>query len=105
VAAQIGEYMIADCIVVTKSTVPVGTAERMRQVILGGLAARGVDHQLEVVANPEFLKGGSAVADCQTPYRIIIGSEDPTAIEARRQLYRAFNRNHEKVLVMDPRSA
>jgi len=105
VASQIGEYMIADCIVVTKSTVPVGTAERIRQVILGVLAARGVGHQLEVVANPEFLKEGSAVADCQAPDRIIIGSEDPNAIEAMRQLYRAFNRNHEKVLVMDPRSA
>jgi UDPglucose 6-dehydrogenase len=105
VAAQIGEYMVGDRIVVTKSTVPVGTAERVQQVVRGLLAARGVDHQIVVVANPGFLKEGSAVADCQTPDRIIIGSEDPLAIDAMRQLYQPFNRNHEKVLVMDPRSA
>jgi len=105
VAQLIGEQMCADRIVVNKSTVPVGTADRVERVIRGALAVRGADHRVQVVANPEFLKEGSAVRDCQSPDRIVIGCEDASVNQRMRLLYSAFNRNHEKILVMDRRSA
>ncbi|MCK9490106.1 MAG: UDP-glucose/GDP-mannose dehydrogenase family protein [Xanthomonadales bacterium] len=105
VARTIGEHMQTSVIVVNKSTVPVGTADRVRQTIAETLAARGVDLPFQVVSNPEFLKEGDAVNDCMKPDRIIIGSSDADAIATLQRLYAPFNRNHDRVVVMDVRSA
>jgi UDPglucose 6-dehydrogenase len=92
-------------VVVTKSTVPVGTTDRVKGIIEEELRATGKDIPIETASNPEFLKEGSAVGDCQSPDRIIIGTDSPEVLEELRQMYRAFNRNHEKIMAMDPRSA
>ncbi|MCE8027024.1 MULTISPECIES: UDP-glucose dehydrogenase family protein [Halomonadaceae] len=106
VAQTIAEHMSAPRIIVNKSTVPVGTADRVGQCVGEVLAKRGRDDlTFDVVSNPEFLKEGSAVADCQKPDRIIIGTENPESVEVLRELYAPFNRNHEKMIVMDVRSA
>jgi UDPglucose 6-dehydrogenase len=106
VAATIAEYMESDKIIINKSTVPVGTADKVRACVAEKLAQRGrSDLKFDVVSNPEFLKEGSAVADCQKPDRIIIGTESPDSVELMRELYAPFNRNHDKVIVMDVRSA
>lgn len=105
VARTLGEHLAEPTVVVNKSTVPVGTADRVREVIAEGLAARGVAVEFQVVSNPEFLKEGAAVADCMRPDRIILGSRDARAIELMKRLYAPFNRNHERVIVMDERSA
>lgn len=106
VAQIIAEHMQREQIIIDKSTVPVGTADRVRACIAEQLAVRGrSDLQFDVVSNPEFLKEGSAVADCQKPDRIIIGTENEATIEVMRELYAPFNRNHDKVIVMDVRSA
>jgi len=105
VARTLGEHLAEPTVVVNKSTVPVGTADRVREVIAERLAARGVAVEFQVVSNPEFLKEGAAVADCMRPDRIILGSRDPRAIELMKRLYAPFNRNHERVIVMDERSA
>jgi UDPglucose 6-dehydrogenase len=105
VARTLGEHLVQPTVVVNKSTVPVGTADRVREVIAEALAARGADVAFEVVSNPEFLKEGAAVADCMRPDRIILGSRDAGAIEKMKRLYAPFNRNHERVIVMDERSA
>lgn len=105
VARTLGQYLAEPTVVVNKSTVPVGTADRVREVIAEGLAARGVAVEFQVVSNPEFLKEGAAVADCMRPDRIILGSRDARAIELMKRLYAPFNRNHERVIVMDERSA
>ncbi|MEY2251143.1 UDP-glucose dehydrogenase family protein [Comamonas sediminis] len=105
VARTIAQHMDGPRIVINKSTVPVGTADKVRAVIAEGLAARGASYGFDVVSNPEFLKEGAAVADCQRPDRIIIGTSN-SASEARlRELYAPFNRNHDKIVVMDVRSA
>ena len=104
-ARTIGEHMQEPVIVVNKSTVPVGTADRVRQAIAETLAARGMQIPFQVVSNPEFLKEGDAVNDCMKPDRIIIGSSDPAAIATLQRLYAPFNRNHDRVVVMDVRSA
>jgi len=85
--------------------VPVGTAERVRRAIADELAARGATHEFSVVSNPEFLKEGAAIEDFQRPDRIVIGSDDPRATEVMRKVYAPFERNHDKLLVMDVRSA
>lgn len=105
VARTIGRHLQVPTVVVNKSTVPVGTADKVRAAIAGELAARGVEIAFEVVSNPEFLKEGDAVADCMRPDRIIIGaaSEEPVAV--MRRLYAPFNRNHDRVVEMDVRSA
>jgi UDPglucose 6-dehydrogenase len=106
VAEAIGREMDAPKIVVGKSTVPVGTCEKIKARIAVTLKARGrEDLTFDVASNPEFLKEGSAVADCMKPDRIIVGtgSEDTEAV--MRELYAPFNRNHEKMIVMDVRSA
>jgi len=105
VARTIGSLLQGRCVVVDKSTVPVGTADRVREAIAGELARRGVAHEFSVVSNPEFLKEGAAIGDFMRPDRIVIGSRDAWATEAMRTLYAPFSRNHEKLIVMDVRSA
>ena len=105
VAHTIGRHLRAPAIVVDKSTVPVGTADRVRETIAAELAARGADIAFDVVSNPEFLKEGAAVEDCMRPDRIVIGSTDPASIEKLRRLYAPFNRNHDRIVAMDVRSA
>jgi len=105
VARTIGSLLAARCVVVDKSTVPVGTADKVRETIAAELARRGVAHEFSVVSNPEFLKEGAAIGDFMRPDRIVIGSRDAWATEAMRALYAPFSRNHEKLIVMDVRSA
>ena len=105
VARTIGRHLQAPAIVVGKSTVPVGTADRVRETIAAELAARGTDIAFDVVSNPEFLKEGAAVEDCMRPDRIVIGSSDPASIDRLRKLYAPFNRNHDRIVAMDVRSA
>jgi UDPglucose 6-dehydrogenase len=105
VAESIGRHMKHDCIVVNKSTVPVGTAEKVRARIQKVLDERGVAFGFDVVSNPEFLKEGAAVGDCMKPDRIVIGTSSAAAEQAMRALYAPFNRNHERIIVMDVRSA
>jgi UDPglucose 6-dehydrogenase len=97
--------MDGDRVVVDKSTVPVGTADKVKKAISDVIAERGVSHKFSMVANPEFLKEGAAVEDFMRPDRIVIGVEDETALEAMRELYAPFQRNHERLQVMDIRSA
>jgi UDPglucose 6-dehydrogenase len=92
-------------LVVDKSTVPVGTADRVRATIANELARRGATTEFAVVSNPEFLKEGAAVDDFMKPDRIVIGADDPRAIAAMRDVYAPFQRSHERMLVMDVRSA
>ena len=105
VAKTIATYMESPKIVVDKSTVPVGTADKVAECIAAVLKARGVSLDFDVVSNPEFLKEGAAVADCQRPDRIVIGTDSAFAESKMRELYAPFNRNHEKLIVMDVRSA
>ncbi|MBW3760935.1 UDP-glucose/GDP-mannose dehydrogenase family protein [Aeromonas jandaei] len=105
VADTIGRLMSRPKLVVTKSTVPVGTAQQVRQHIQAQLAERGAALECDVAANPEFLKEGAAVSDCMRPDRIIIGCDRETALEQLRALYAPFNRNHDRIVVMDLRSA
>ena len=104
-ARNIGRYMTEYRVVVDKSTVPVGTAERVQAVIDEELKRRGVAIPFSVVSNPEFLKEGAAVADFMRPDRVVVGSSDERATQAMRQLYNPILRNHDRLLVMDPRSA
>jgi UDPglucose 6-dehydrogenase len=105
VARTIGDHIDRYTVVVNKSTVPVGTADRVRSAIAARLEARGVDVPFDVVSNPEFLKEGDAVEDCLRPDRIVVGASSPKAIALLRKLYAPFNRNHDRMVVMDERSA
>lgn len=105
VATTIAEYMTNDKTIVDKSTVPVGTANLVEETIKDILAKRKVTYEVDVVSNPEFLKEGAAVSDCQRPERIIIGTDSKSAGKIMRELYQPFNRNHDKIIVMDTRSA
>ncbi|MBU6200177.1 MAG: UDP-glucose/GDP-mannose dehydrogenase family protein [Xanthomonadaceae bacterium] len=105
VARSIGAHIDGYCVVVNKSTVPVGTADSVREAIAAELSRRGVAHAFDVVSNPEFLKEGDAVKDCMRPDRIVIGSNSTRAIEQLKALYAPFNRNHERIVLMDARSA
>ena len=105
VARTIGRNIEAPTLVVNKSTVPVGTADNVRAAIAAELQARNVQVAFDVVSNPEFLKEGDAVNDCMRPDRIVIGAGSAKAIERMKRLYAPFNRNHERVVVMDVRSA
>jgi UDPglucose 6-dehydrogenase len=105
VARSIGEHLDRYAVVVDKSTVPVGTADRVRAEISTALHARGANVEFDVVSNPEFLKEGDAVNDCMKPDRIIVGASSPRAINLLKNLYAPFNRNHERIVVMDERSA
>jgi len=104
-AHNIGRRMTQWTLVVDKSTVPVGTADRVRVAIGESLAARGVDIPYAVASNPEFLKEGAAIDDFMKPDRIVIGADDERAIAILRNIYAPFQRNRERVLVMDVRSA
>lgn len=108
-ARNIGRHMTDFKVVVDKSTVPVGTGEKVRAAIAEELAARGADVGVTVVSNPEFLKEGAAVGDFMRPDRIVIGADtDAAGQQARdkmRELYAPLNRNHERILYMDVRSA
>ncbi|MFW9082008.1 UDP-glucose dehydrogenase family protein [Pseudomonas sp. P2757] len=106
VARTIGEHLQRHATIVDKSTVPVGTADLVRECIAQALADTQRSHlTFDVVSNPEFLKEGCAVEDCLRPDRIIIGTDSPRAEEVMRELYEPFNRNRDKVIVMDVRSA
>ena len=104
-ATDIGRRMSDYKIVVDKSTVPVGTADRVRGAITAALDARKADIPFAVVSNPEFLKEGAAVEDFMRPDRIVIGSDDERAIAQMRAIYAPFQRNRDRLLVMDTRSA
>jgi len=104
-ARNVGRYMNGYRVVVDKSTVPVGTGDKVRAAIAEELAERGEEIAFAVVSNPEFLKEGAALEDFMRPDRIIIGTEDEQAIELMRELYAPFQRNHDRLLIMDIRSA
>ncbi|MEO5700711.1 MAG: UDP-glucose/GDP-mannose dehydrogenase family protein [Casimicrobiaceae bacterium] len=104
-ARNIGERMDGFRIIVDKSTVPVGTADRVRATVSEVLEGRGVQHEFAVVSNPEFLKEGAAVEDFMKPDRVVIGADDERAIATMRAVYAPFQRNRERLLVMDVRSA
>ncbi|MEO8631537.1 MAG: UDP-glucose/GDP-mannose dehydrogenase family protein, partial [Betaproteobacteria bacterium] len=104
-ARSIGRHMQEYKVVVDKSTVPVGTADKVREAISAELRLRKVDTPFSVVSNPEFLKEGAAVEDFMKPDRVVIGVDDARSTEIMRALYAPFQRNHERMLVMDVRSA
>ncbi len=105
VARQVGTHMTAEKIIVDKSTVPVGTADKVRAIIAEELDKRGVDIPFEVVSNPEFLKEGDAVNDFMKPDRVIVGTDSESAAGYLKQLYAPFARSREKLIVMGVRSA
>ncbi|MDT7522972.1 UDP-glucose/GDP-mannose dehydrogenase family protein [Rhodoferax sp. TBRC 17198] len=104
-ARNIGKYMTDYKVVVDKSTVPVGTADRVKAAIADELAKRGVNTPFSVVSNPEFLKEGAAIDDFMRPDRIVVGCEDEQAALNMRALYAPIQRNHDRLIVMDIRSA
>ena len=105
VARTIGRHLARPAVVVDKSTVPVGTADKVRAAIADELAQRGAAIAFDVVSNPEFLKEGAAVEDCMRPDRIVLGADNPAAVEKLKRLYAPFNRNHDRIVAMDVRSA
>ncbi len=107
VASTIAKYMDTPKVIIDKSTVPVGTAEKVQQRVQALLQQRGKQITFNVVSNPEFLKEGAAVADCKRPERIVIGinTNDNSVIDLISELYEPFNRNHDRLLIMDIRSA
>jgi UDPglucose 6-dehydrogenase len=104
-ARSIGRYMTEYRVVVDKSTVPVGTADKVRAAVAAELGKRGVEIPFAVVSNPEFLKEGAAVEDFMRPDRVVVGADDAEAIRIMRTLYAPFQRTRERLLVMDVRSA
>ena len=105
VAKYIAEHMTDYRIIVDKSTVPVGTADRVREVVIATQQAREVSIDFDVVSNPEFLKEGAAIDDFMKPDRIIVGTDNPRTAELLKALYAPFNRSHERIITMDVRSA
>ncbi|MGA2677443.1 MAG: UDP-glucose/GDP-mannose dehydrogenase family protein [Methanobacterium sp.] len=104
-AKEIGQTVSQDIIVVNKSTVPVGTADQVKKTIIKELKKRGVNYNINVVSNPEFLKEGSAVKDFMSPDRVVIGSDDERVIQIMKGLYNPFTLNHERFIIMDISSA
>jgi UDPglucose 6-dehydrogenase len=104
-ARTIAAHMNRYCVVITKSTVPVGTADKVRREIQSALEARGAGIEFDVVSNPEFLKEGAAVQDFMKPDRVVVGTDNPRTTELMRALYEPFTRNHDRLIVMDIRSA
>src|SRR5499427_2514298 len=105
VARTIGTHMSRYCIVITKSTVPVGTADKVRAEIVSTLKARNASVEFDVVSNPEFLKEGAAIEDFMKPDRVVIGTDNPRTQELMRALYEPFTRQHDRLIVMDIRSS
>jgi UDPglucose 6-dehydrogenase len=105
VARTIATHMKRYCIVITKSTVPVGTADKVHGEIDRTLAERGATVEFDVVSNPEFLKEGAAISDFMKPDRVVIGTDNPRTTELMRALYEPFIRNHDRLIVMDIRSS
>ncbi|KRT53835.1 UDP-glucose dehydrogenase family protein [endosymbiont of Ridgeia piscesae] len=105
VARSIAEHMTEYRVIIDKSTVPVGTGDKVCEAIREVQATRGVEIEYDVVSNPEFLKEGAAIDDFMRPDRIVVGTDNPRTGELLRALYAPFNRNHERVMVMDVRSA
>jgi len=105
VARSIASHMQSHKVIVNKSTVPVGTADKVSALVSQVLAARSSPLGFDVVSNPEFLKEGAAVNDCMKPDRIVIGSQSAHAISVMKELYAPFNRNHDRMIVMDVRSS
>ena len=105
VARTIGSHLNRYCIVITKSTVPVGTADKVRAELSRTLGERGAKSEFDVVSNPEFLKEGAAIADFMKPDRVVIGTDNPRTTELMRALYEPFTRNHDRLIVMDIRSS
>ncbi|HEV8018101.1 MAG TPA: UDP-glucose/GDP-mannose dehydrogenase family protein [Steroidobacteraceae bacterium] len=105
VARTIGTHVSRYCIVITKSTVPVGTADKVHAEIDRTLTGRGAKVEFDVVSNPEFLKEGAAIGDFTKPDRVVIGTDNPRTTELMRALYEPFIRNHDRLIVMDIRSS
>jgi UDPglucose 6-dehydrogenase len=105
VARTIGEHMTEYKVVITKSTVPVGTADKVREAVAASLAARGVSVEYDTVSNPEFLKEGAAIADFMKPDRVVVGTDSERASDMIQTLYDPFTRNRDRIIVMDVRSA
>lgn len=104
-ARNIGKYMTDYKVIVDKSTVPVGTADKVNAAVADELKKRGIETPYSVVSNPEFLKEGAAVEDFMRPDRIVVGAADERAVELMRALYAPFQRNHERLIIMDVKSA
>ena len=104
-ARNIGRFMTSEKVIVDKSTVPIGTGDKVTAAVAEELKKRNIDIHYSVVSNPEFLKEGAAVEDFMRPDRIVIGTEDPKAIEVMKQVYAPFQRNHERLVVTNLRSA
>ncbi len=105
VASSIGEHINEYRVIIDKSTVPVGTADKVRNKVSERLKSRGVEMEFDVVSNPEFLKEGAAIDDFMKPDRIVIGTDNPRTTELLRALYAPFNRSHDRLVAMDIRSA
>lgn len=105
VARTIAQHMNDHKVIINKSTVPVGTAAQIRAIMIEILKNRSANTSFDMVSNPEFLKEGAAVNDCMRPERIVIGTDNDTVIELLRELYEPFNRNHDRMIMMDIRSA
>ncbi|NEV62991.1 UDP-glucose dehydrogenase family protein [Thiorhodococcus minor] len=105
VARSIAEHMDSYRILVDKSTVPVGTADKVANQVRESLSERGADLEFDVVSNPEFLKEGAAIEDFMRPDRIVVGTDNPRTAELLRALYAPFNRSHDRLMLMDVRSA
>ncbi len=105
VARSIGEHMTEYKVVITKSTVPVGTADKVRETVQASLAARHAHVDFDTVSNPEFLKEGAALSDFMKPDRVIVGTDSERATELLRSLYEPFTHNRDRMIIMDVRSA
>lgn len=105
VAEEIGQSMTKHTYIINKSTVPVGTADKVRETVTRVLADRGADLTFDVISNPEFLKEGAAVSDFMKPDRVVVGTDNEEALEVMKELYSPFTVNHERFISMDVRSS
>lgn len=105
VADAIGKNITKHTYIINKSTVPVGTADKVRETVSKALAERGADITFDVISNPEFLKEGAAVADFMKPDRVVVGTDNDRALEVMKELYAPFTVNHERFISMDVRSS
>ncbi len=103
VAATIGRHLDGYKLVINKSTVPVGTVDKVRATIAAELEQRGRDTEFDVCSNPEFLKEGAAIEDFTRGARIVVGTDSPRVRELMRECYGPYNWNHDKLIFMDPR--